>query len=199
MTLWLGVGFEASMIDESDEITDLLLAWSDGDEHALERLIPLVVEELRSIAKRCFHREDSGHTLQPTALVNEVYLRLVDRRSVSWKNRGHFFGFAAQTMRRILVDHVRIRGAEKRGDGIKPLPIDEVTEIESPRNAELVAVDEALRELAEIDPRQARVVELRLFAGLTHEEIAEALGVTSRTVKRDWRTARLWLHRKLKP
>lgn len=207
VTLWIGTGFEASgigggkesMVQERDEVTDLLIAWSDGDRSALGRLMPLVVGELRNIANRCFDREDSGHTLQPTALVNEIYLRLIDRRRVSWKNRAHFFGFAAQTMRRILVDHARIRRAEKRGDGIKPLPIDEITELAAPRNVELVAVDDALRQLARVDPRQAQVVELRLFAGLTHEEIAEVLDVTSRTVKRDWRTARLWLHRELEP
>ncbi|MCP3964584.1 MAG: sigma-70 family RNA polymerase sigma factor [bacterium] len=187
------------MNDDRSEITRRLIAWSEGDESALERLMPLVEKELRRIAERYFEREDSGHTLQPTALVNELYLRLVGRRRVSWNNRAHFFGFAADTMRKILVDHARIRRAEKRGKGVRPLPLDYVTEVEAPQPFDFPALDQALRRLAEIDPRQERVVVLRAFTGLTHEEIAGVLGVTSRTVKRDWRTARLWLHKELKP
>ena len=196
----LEVGFGRSMEDEKTEITRLLIAWSDGEEGALERLMPLVVDELRRIAERYFQRESSGHTLQPTALVNELYMRLADRRRVSWKNRAHFFGFAADSMRKILVDHARLRRAEKRGDGVRPLPLDEVTPVSvAPKSADLIDFEEALIRLEKMDPRQAQVVKLRVFTGLTNEEIAEVLGLTSRTVKRDWRTARLWLHRELEP
>lgn len=193
------VGSEVVLADEGSEITCLLVAWGDGDESALNRLMPAVAAELRRIAERYFQREDSGHTLQPTALVNELYLRLVDRRSVNWKNRAHFFGFAADTMRHILVDHARARRAAKRGEGVRPRPIDEVTAIVAPQTFDFLGLDAALRRLARLDPRQERVVVLRVFAGLTHEEIAGNLGVTSRTVKRDWRTARLWLHKELEP
>jgi len=196
----LEVGFERLMEDEKSEITRLLIAWSEGEEDALERLMPLVIDELRRIAERYFQRESSGHTLQPTALVNELYMRLADRRRVSWKNRAHFFGFAADSMRKILVDHARVRRAEKRGDGVRPLPLDEVTPIGvTPKSADLIDFEEALIRLERMDPRQAQVVKLRVFTGLTNEEIAEILGLTSRTVKRDWRTARLWLHRELDP
>ncbi len=196
---WPAVGSETLIANDNNEVTRILIAWSEGDKSALEKLIPLVEKELRGIAERYFGREDSGHTLQPTALVNELYLRLVVRRRVSWKNRAHFFGFAADTMRKILVDHARRRRAVKRGAGVRPLPLDEVTEVEAPQTFDFQGLDDALRRLAEVDPRQERVVVLRVFAGLTNEEIAEVLGVTSRTVKRDWRTARLWLHKELDP
>lgn len=198
---WSSLADETECLVDEDphDITRLLLDWSGGDEDALERLMPLVVRELRSIADRYFQREASGHTLQPTAIVNELYLRFVNRRRVSWKNRAHFFGFAADTMRKILVDHARARRAKKRGDGIRPLPLDEVTEVDQLQSFDFLGLDDALRRLAEIDPRQERVVVLRVFAGLTNEEIAENLGITSRTVKRDWRTARLWLHKELEP
>lgn len=189
------------MTHTDDEITRLLVEWSKGDETALERLMPMVTDELRRIAGRYFERESPGHTLQPTALVNELYLRLVGRRQVSWKNRAQFFGFAAQSMRRILVDHARHRNASIHGDGVRPLSLDEISEPEAPSNRGLLDrildVDAALKRLAELDPRQAKVAELRLFADLTHAEIGEVLEVTSRTVKRDWRVARLWLHREL--
>lgn len=195
-----GVGSEILMDQERSEITRHLAAWSEGDEDALERLMPLVIDELRQIADRYFSRESSGHTLQPTALVNELYMRLADRRKVSWKNRAHFFGFAADSMRRILVDHARVRRAAKRGDGQRPLPLDEITPVAvGPKSANLIDFEEALVRLEKIDPRQAQVVKLRVFTGLTNEEIATILGLTSRTVKRDWRTARLWLHRELEP
>jgi RNA polymerase sigma factor (TIGR02999 family) len=185
------------MTDETQEITDWLLAWSDGDQNALEHLMPMVERELRRMARRYFERENSNHTLQPTALVNELYLRLLGRRSVQWKNRAHFFGFSAQMMRRILVDHARIRRAEKRGDGLRNLSLEEVSDVSLQHNPDLVALDDALKTLAAFDPRQARVVELRYFAGLDNEEIAEVLGISTRTVKREWRTARLWLHQEL--
>ncbi len=185
------------MPEKTGEVTCLLLAWTDGDRAALERLMPLVEQELRRIARRYFDREHRGHTLQPTALVNEVYLRLVDRRSVQWKNRAHFFGFAAQMMRRILVDHARIAHAEKRGDGKRALSLEEITDLPIRSDSDLIALDDALESLAEVDGRQARVVELRYFAGLTNAEIGEALGISTRTVKREWRTARLWLHQEL--
>ncbi len=179
---------------ESDgEITQLLLAWSEGDQDAFDRLMPLVETELRQIARRHFAREGSGHTLQPTALVNELYLRLAGRRRVRWSNRAHFLGFAAQTMRRILVDHARVRNAEKRGQGQRNLSLEEVDEVSASREVDLVALDDALRSLAEIDPGQSRIVELRYFGGLTHDEVAEVLGISPRTAYREWRTARLWL------
>ncbi len=185
------------MTATDDEITRLLAEWSAGDETALERLMPKVTDELRRIAGRYFEREPPGHTLQPTALVNELYLRLVGRRRVSWKNRAHFFGFAAQSMRRILVDHARYRKASIRGEGVHPLSLEEIQDPEAPSNLGVLEVDSALKRLAELDSRQARVAEMRIFTGLNHAEIAEVLDVTSRTVKRDWRDARLWLHREL--
>ena len=181
------------MPEVDGEITRLLVAWSGGDQAALDHLMPRVETELRRIARRHFAREDAGHTLQPTALVNELYLRLVDRRSVRWNNRAHFFGFAAQAMRRILVDHARVRDAEKRGQGRRNLSLEEIDEASVTREIDLVALDDALTSLAEIDPRQSRLVELRYFGGLTHEEVAEVLGISPRTAYREWRTARLWL------
>ena len=181
----------------ASEVTQLLLAWSDGDGAALGNLMPLVFEELRRMAKRYLEREDERHTLQPTALVNEVYLRLVDRRRVQWKNRAHFLGFSAQLMRRILVDHARGRQTNKRGQGSRPLSIDALVDLPEQRDLEVLLVDEALNTLAEQDPRQARIVEMRFFAGLSHEEIGEALGISPTTVKREWSTARLWLFREL--
>ena len=179
------------------QVTRLLLAWSHGEAGALERLMPLVERELRQIARRYSSREHRHHTLQPTALVNEVYLRLAERRSVRWKNRSHFFGFAAQTMRRILVDYARCAQAEKRGDGQRALSLEEVADPPERSDPDLIALDDVLKVLAEVDERQSRVVELRYFAGLTHQEIGEVLGISTRTVKREWRTARLWLYQEL--
>ena len=187
------------MEHKKGEVTRLLLAWTDGDETALEQLMPLVAEELRRIAKRYMEGERRDHTLQPTALVNEVYLRLVDRRSVSWRNRAQFLGFAAHMMRRILVDHARIRQADKRGGGEKPFPLDELTDLVEEQDRKLIALDQALKSLADIDERQSRVVELNHFAGLTYEEIGEVLGVSEATVKRDWRAARAWLAEQIQP
>jgi RNA polymerase sigma factor (TIGR02999 family) len=187
------------MEDERSDVTQLLLDWSDGDESALERLMPLVFDELRRIARGFVSREGREHTLQPTALVNEVYLKLVDRRRVQWKNRAQFFGFTAEMMRRILVDYARGRQTAKRGAGVAKISLDDTLGLAKTRDMELVKLDDALEALAEIDPRQARIVELRFFAGLTNEEVGEVLDVSATTVKREWRTARLWLNREMSP
>lgn len=179
------------------EVTELLLAWSDGDRAALDRLMPLVFAELRRMAGRYLDGEDPRHTLQPTALVSELYLRLVDRRRVQWRNQAHFFGFAAQLMRCILVDHARGRQTEKRGKGHRPLSIEALIDLPERRDLEILMVDEALTTLAREDERQARIVELRFFAGLNYEEIGEILSISPTTVKREWATARLWLFREL--
>jgi RNA polymerase sigma factor (TIGR02999 family) len=180
------------------EITDVLLAWGDGDAAALERLIPLVVDELRRAARRFLERESPGHTLQPTALVNELYLRLAGRRRVSFQNRAHFFGFAAQTMRRILVDYARARQTAKRGHRPVRVALDDLKGVAIEEDLDLVRLDDALATLAAMDPRQGRVVELRFFAGLSLEEIADVLGVGVATVGRDWACARAWLFRELR-
>ncbi len=185
------------MIDRQRDVTELLLDWSEGDEAALGRLIPLVEVELRRIARRYMRREAKNHTLQPTALVNELYLKLVDQRRVQWRNRAHFYGSAANIMRRILVDHARIRDAEKRGQGAKPLSLEDVNDVSAKSDVDLIALDDALESLAEVDPRQSRIVELRYFTGLGHQEIGEVLGISARTVRREWRTARLWLHQEM--
>lgn len=177
------------------DVTGLLVDWSRGDDEALERLMPLVVDELRHLARSHFRREPDGHTLQPTALVNEVYLRLTDQRQVQWDNRSQFFAFAATLMRRVLVDHAKARRTAKRGGHVRKVSLQEVIGLAEPEDVDLLALDDALSTLAEIDPRQSRIVELRFFAGLTHEEIAEVLEVSVSTVKREWRTARLWLYR----
>lgn len=182
----------------SSEITALLNDWSRGDREALERLMPLVFGELRQLARSYFRHEPAGHTLQPTALVNEVYMRLVEQRKVQWDNRSQFFAFAALLMRRILVDHAKARHTAKRGGDVPRLPLEDALAIgEKPLDLDLLALDTALTELATFDPRQARVVEMRFFAGLTHEEIADVLGVSVTTVKRDWQTARRWLFRRM--
>jgi len=178
---------------ESPEVTRLLLTWSGGDREALDRLIPVVFEELRQIARRQLEKEDPRHTLQPTALVHEAYMRLAERRQVHWQNRSHFFGFASQLMRRILVDHARSRQASKRGGGQRPVRLESLSDLAERQDREVILVDEALETLAAVDLRQARIVELRFFAGLSNEEISEVLGISATTVKREWRTARLWL------
>jgi RNA polymerase sigma factor (TIGR02999 family) len=179
------------------EITRLLVAWGDGDESALEALTPLVYEELHRLAHRHMAGERSGHTLQTSALVNEAYVRLIDWKRVRWQNRAHFFGVSAQLMRRILVDFARSRGYQKRGGGARPVQLDEAAVVSGDKGADLVALDEALRALAELDARQSRVVELRFFGGLSVEETAEILKVSPATVRRDWSIARAWLHREL--
>ncbi len=178
-----------------DDVTGLLHAWRDGNRRALEFLIPLVERELHRIAKGCMAGQPAGHTLQPTALVNEAYLHLVDARS-DWQDRSHFLAACTQIMRRILVDHARAHMAAKRGGGINLAALEERW-VASNSDRDTVAVDEGLDSLAAVDPRKAQVVELRFFGGLSVEETAAALGVSEETVKRDWRLARLWLAREM--
>ena len=180
-----------------DTVTDLLVAWSQGDQAALQRLIPLVERELRLLAHRYLRRERHNHTLQTTALVNEAYLRLVGQREPHWQNRTHFFGIAARMMRRILIDHARSVASAKRGGGARAVSLDEACVLGEERAAELVALDDALQALALVDERKCRVVELRYFAGLSVEESAEVLGVHPDTVTREWRRAKAFLRREL--
>jgi RNA polymerase sigma factor (TIGR02999 family) len=184
--------------DTPRDVTALLLAWRAGDAQAGERLLPMVYEELHRQAARAMRREDDAHTLQPTALVHEAYLRLVDQRRVEWKNRAHFFGVAAQAMRRVLVDHARGRLAEKRGGALQRVTLgDAGSEASTDAGLEVLALHEALERLAQLDADQARLVELRYFGGLGIDETAEALGVSAATVKREWAVARAWLRREL--
>jgi|SRR5687767_3827570 len=178
-------------------ITQMLLDWSGGDKAALERMMPIVYGELHRLAHRYMNRENRGHTLQTSALVNEAYLRLIDQRSVEWHNRAHFFAIAAQMMRRILVDHARSHKYAKRGAGAVHVSLENAAMISNEPTAEVVALDEALRKLESIDPQQARVVEVRFFGGLTIKETAEALGISVDMVKREWSTAKAWLHREM--
>jgi RNA polymerase sigma factor (TIGR02999 family) len=180
------------------QVTALLDAWGHGDPGALERLTPLVIDDLRRLARSFMARQPPGHTLQPTALVNEAYLRLLGAREASWESRRHFFAYMATTMRRLLVNHARDRGVAKRGGTATHVALDEVFDQPAgARRVHLLDLDRALEGLAAVDPRQARIVELRYFGGLTVEETGEALGISARTVKREWRTARLWLLRAL--
>ena len=179
------------------DVTALLDEWSRGDRAALGQLLPLVYAELRRIAARQLGKERAGHTLQPTALVHEAYLRLVDQRRVDWQNRAHFFGVAAQIMRRILVDHARRHAAGKRGDGAQRISIDDAHDVAAAAALPIVTLDHALDRLEKIDADLARIVELRAFGGLTIEEAAHVLDVSPSTAKRDWRTARAWLNREL--
>jgi len=184
--------------DRPGEVTSLLRSWSAGDEIAFEKLLPLVYDELHRMAVRSLSRERSGISLQPTALVNELCLRLLGWDEVRWQNRGHFFGVSAQMMRRVLVDIARRRRAERRGGpAAVRVAIDDVDVAAPERGADLVAVDEALERLAGVDPRKARVVELRFFGGLSMEETAETLGISLRTAHNDWAFARAWLYRLL--
>ena len=185
------------MAPSSQEVTQLLLAWSQGEPAALDELTPLVYDELRRMARRYLARESGGQTLQTTALVHEAYLRLIDVRSVEWQSRAHFFAIAAQLMRQILVDFARRHRQHKRGGEAQRVSLDEALVISRGRSPDLVALDEALTELARLDPRQARVVELRFFGGLTEEEVAEVLKVSPRTVRGDWSMAKVWLLREL--
>ncbi len=179
------------------EITQLLVAWGDGDQSALEELAPLVHSELYRLAHHYMGRERSGHTLQTSALVNEAYLRLIDWKNVRWQNRAHFFAVSAQLMRRILVDYARDRQYLKRGGGALQVTLSEAASFTAERGADLVALDEALNSLAEVDPRKGQVVEMRFFGGLSVEEVAEVLKVSEETVMRDWRLAKVWLLREL--
>jgi RNA polymerase sigma factor (TIGR02999 family) len=181
---------------ESHEVTQLLVAWSDGDEAALDRLAPLVHGELHRLARRYMSGEREGHVLQTSALINEAYLRLIDWKSVRWQNRAHFFGVAAQLMRRILVDFARRRPKSEGGEA-RLVALDEALTVAGGREADLVALDEALDELARFDERKSRVVELRFFGGLSVEETAEVLKVSGVTVMREWNKAKAWLYRRL--
>lgn len=181
----------------SPDVTELLVAMGRGDESALNRLVPLVHDELRRLARRQMRRERGGHTLQTTALVNEAYVRLIDLSRVTWQDRGHFFGMSARLMRRVLVDHARARGSVKRGGGANRVSLDEAVGVALERPADLLALDDALSALAAVDPRKGQVVEMRFFCGFSVEETAEALAVSPETVMRDWRLAKVWLLREL--
>lgn len=175
----------------------MLRASSAGNAEALESLLPLVYDELHWQAVHCFRRERAGHTLQPTALVNEVYLRMIDQDRTEWRNRAQFFGVAAQMMRRLLVSHARSRRAQKRGGGEVRITLDEAVALAPERDVNLLAVDEALTRLEAIDPAKSRMVELRFFSGLSVEETAEVMGVSPRTIDRQWQLAKAWLHREM--
>ena len=179
------------------DVTERLLAWRGGDREALDQLIPLVYDHLRQLAHRYMRRERAGHTLQTTAIVNEVYLRLIDQRQVHFENRAHFFAIAAQLMRRIVVDHARTQHRAKRGGGAEQLTLDEAALMSPVQSAEMLALDEALQSLAEIDERKARVIEMRYFGGLSVEETAAVLEVSENTVIRDWALAKAWLRREM--
>jgi len=175
----------------------LLLAWNDGDEHALDRLVPLVESELRRLARTYMRRESDRHTLQTTALINEAYVRLIEAHDVQWQSRAHFFGIAAQVMRRVLVDFARKRNYRKRGGGAHQITFNEALAISDASDPSVLELDEALHELARVDERKARVVEMRFFGGLTEKETAAALNVSPETARRDWRLAKSWLLRQL--
>jgi RNA polymerase sigma factor (TIGR02999 family) len=183
---------------DQHEITRLLADWSNGDRQALEKLTPLVYDELRRLAGRYLRHERPGHTLQSTALVHEAYMKLVGQTSVRWQNRAHFFGIAAQMIRRILVDYARARQADRRGSGAAKLSLDEAIALPGSSDLNLIALDDALDGLARMDPRQSRVVELRFFAGLTLEETAEVMQMSIATAKRDWVSAKAWLSREIR-
>ena len=187
----------SSMLEPSHEITRLLVAWSDGDQVALNKLVPMVEAELRRLARTYMSRERTDHTLQTTALINEAYVRLIDASTVRWQNRAHFFGIAARVMRRVLVDCARQRNYRKRGGGNFQITFDEALAISDADHPDLLALDEALNALGKIDDRKARVVEMRFFGGLTEKETAAALDVSPETVRRDWRLAKSWLLRQL--
>jgi len=186
------------MVQESrEDVTGMLVEWSNGDEQALERLMPLVYDELHRLAGGYLRRERADHTLQTTALVHEAYMRLIDQKRIEWRGSLHFVALAAQMMRRILIDHARAHGYAKRGGGARKLSLDDAPQISMHRPAELLQLDEALEELARMDPELARIVELRFFGGLKSAEIAELIGVSIPTVTRRWRTAKAWLYRYL--
>jgi RNA polymerase sigma factor (TIGR02999 family) len=179
------------------DVTSLLVRWRNGDANAFDELAPIVYDELRKLARSHLRRERPGHTLQSTALVHEAYLRMIDQQSVSWQNRSHFYGIAAQMIRRILVDYARAKNTKKRGEAAPRIAFEEAVGAHASEDLDLVALDDALKALAEIDPRQSRIVELRYFAGLSIEDTAEVLQISPATVKRDWTVARAWLKREL--
>lgn len=180
------------------EVTQLLLAWNNGNQAALQQLMPLVYNELHKLASSCLRWERPGHTIEATALVNEAYLKLIDQNQVQWQNRTHFFCIAARIMRRILVQYARDRKAEKRGGGAQRVSLEKVILLAEERNLDIIALDDALNLLAQNDPRKSQLVELRFFSGLTFEEAASALGISVITAKRDWALAKAWLHRELR-
>ena len=179
------------------EITELLAEWREGNQSALDQLYPLVYDELHRLARRYMSRERKGHTLQTTALINEAYVRLVDQKNVQWANRSHFFAISAQIMRRILIDHARRHAYAKRGGGARPVSLEEAATVVPDQSEGLLRLDEALKSLAEMDPRRSQVVELRYFGGLNNEEIAGVLHISENTVTRDWNMARAWLYQQL--
>jgi RNA polymerase sigma factor (TIGR02999 family) len=181
----------------SHELTQLLISWGQGDQSAIDQLMPLVRTELRRLARNYMARENPGHTLQTSALINEAYIRLVDQQNVPWQNRNHFFAVAAQVMRHILIDHARAHLYAKRGGGAHKVSLDEVEASTSQRAVELLALDDSLNSLAALDPRKSQIIELRFFGGLTIEETAEAMNISPITVTREWRTARAWLRREI--
>jgi RNA polymerase sigma-70 factor, ECF subfamily len=184
-------------VPTTNEVTELLQKWSAGDAHALEELTPVIYAELHRIAKRYMHRERDGHTLQTTALVNEAYMRLIDWKTARWENRAHFFGVSAQLMRRILVDFARKRPKISGEEGVRHVSLEEAFTISTEKDADLVALDEALNELAKFDERKAKIVELKFFGGLSVEETAEVIKVAPITVLREWQKAKAWLYREL--
>jgi RNA polymerase sigma-70 factor, ECF subfamily len=190
----MGTGME---LPSTHEVTQLLKAWTTGDQQALEKLTPLVYDQLHRVARHYMFGERSGHTLQTTALVNEVYLRLVQCDQMNWQDRAHFFAVSAQLMRRILIDFARARGYQKRGHGAPHISLDDAPSVGSHSDPNVVALDEALRALASVDERKSKVVELRFFGGLSVEETAEVLKVSQETVKRDWKLAKVWLLREM--
>jgi RNA polymerase sigma factor (TIGR02999 family) len=187
----------AMAADTPDDLTALLHAWRKGDDAARDKLMSLVYDELRRLAASYLRRERPGHTLQPTALVHEAYLQLIDQSQVSWESRAHFFGAAARLMRRILVDHARAHKAEKRGGGEERLELNEAIGVPEQKDLNLLALDDALSELARIDPQQSQIVELRYFGGLSIEETAAVLSISPATVKREWSMAKVWLYRQI--
>lgn len=187
------------MASTSGNVTQLLMEWRNGDRQALDALIPIVYDELRAIARRYMNRERSGHTLQTAALINEAYLRLVDKQDIAWQNRTHFFAISARIMRNLLVDHARARQMEKRGGGAVQVSLNEAIAGSEPEmTVDMLSLDEALTRLAEFDERKARIVELRFFGGLSANETAEALDLSEITIKREWLKAKAWLFRELK-
>ena len=185
------------MTQTPQNVTQLLIGWSKGDKEALDKLVPLVYDELRRQAARYLRHERVGHTLQTTALIHEAYLRLVDQKNAQWQNRAHFFGIAAKLMRRILVDHARTKKRAKRGGSDIRVSLSDANLKVQAQDLDIVALDEALERLAAIDEQQSRIVELKFFSGLTVEETAEVLGISTATVKRDWSMAKAWLHREI--
>ncbi len=179
----------------SQPVTELLARWKSGDVSARDALVPLVYDELRRIARRCLSSQSNSNTLQPTALVHEAYLRLARRDSIDWQGRAHFFALSAQMMRQILVDHARKHAAAKRGSNAVTVVVDEASAVSKVRSLDLIALDDAMKRLAAFDPRQCQIVELRFFGGLSIEETAQTVNISPATTKREWATARLWLHR----